>query len=135
VSRPGPRSILSATLVAAGVSGAPSTGWALVTGADPLAAARAAGQLIGPDRERASLLGGALVQGAISLWWTTVLAAVLPARRRTWWGAVAGAGIAALDLGVIGRRFPQIRQLPWAPQLADHIAFGFLAGLMLDRST
>ena len=133
--RPRLRSILAAALVAALVSGAPSTVWALVTGADPLNAARAAGTLVAPKRERGSLLVGGVVHGVISVVWTAVLATVLPARHRVGWGAAAGAGIAVLDLGVIGRRFPQIRQLPWIPQLADHIAFGLLVGLVLDRST
>jgi hypothetical protein len=131
--RPRLRPILAAALVAAAVSGAPSTVWALATGADPLSAARAAGTLVAPTRERGSLLVGGVVHGVISVGWTAILAAVLPPRRRAWWGAGAGAGIAVLDLGVIGRRFPQIRQLPWIPQLADHIAFGLLVGLVLDR--
>jgi hypothetical protein len=133
-TRPPPRSILAAGLVAAVASGAPSTGWALATGSDPLAAARAAASLAAPDRPRRSLGVGALVHAVISLGWTVILAGLLPARRRVWWGTVAGAGIAALDLGLIGRRIAPIRRLPWAPQLADHLAFGLLVGLVLDRS-
>ncbi len=41
-------------------------------------------------------------------------------------GAVAGLVIAALDLGVIGRRYPEIRALPRVPQVLDHVAFGVL---------
>jgi hypothetical protein len=122
-----------AAVVAAVASGAPSTGWALATGSDPLAAARAAASLATPDRPRGSLVVGALVHAVISLAWTVILAGVLPSRRRAWWGTVAGAGIAALDLGLIGQRIPQIRRLPWAPQVADHLAFGLLVGLVLGR--
>jgi hypothetical protein len=68
----------------------------------------------------------------ISLFWTAVLrrAGVRGARR----GAVAGLAIAAVDLGVIGRRFPRISALPLAPQLADHVAFGAIAGLLLAEN-
>jgi hypothetical protein len=46
-------------------------------------------------------------------------------------GAAAGVGIAALDLGVVGRLFPRIRALPVLPQLADHIAYGATVGYVL----
>jgi len=39
--------------------------------------------------------------------------------------------VAALDLGVIGKRFPRVRALPLVPQLADHAAFGAIAGRLL----
>jgi hypothetical protein len=48
-------------------------------------------------------------------------------------GALAGLGIAGLDLGLLGRRFPHVRALPLAPQLADHLAFGAIAGVLLAR--
>jgi hypothetical protein len=46
---------------------------------------------------------------------------------------VAGLGIAALDLGVIGRRIPAIRALPQGRQWADHVAFGLTVGIVLRR--
>jgi hypothetical protein len=46
-------------------------------------------------------------------------------------GALAGLAIAALDLGVAGRRFPRIPALPVLPQLADHAAFGAVAARLL----
>jgi hypothetical protein len=49
------------------------------------------------------------------------------------WGAVAGAAIAALDLGVVGRRVPAIAELPSAPQVADHVVFGAVVGALLTR--
>jgi hypothetical protein len=53
-------------------------------------------------------------------------------------GAAAGAAIAALDLGLVvhgpaGRRWPLIRALPVWPQVADHVAFGAIAGAALRR--
>jgi hypothetical protein len=47
-------------------------------------------------------------------------------------GVCAGAAIAALDLGLIGRRFARIRALPLAPQVADHLAFGAVVGVVLS---
>lgn len=41
-------------------------------------------------------------------------------------GAVAGLIIAILDLEIIGRRYPAIRELPKIPQYLDHIVFGAL---------
>lgn len=116
-------------MVAAVCSGAPSTAWALVRGEDPLRAARAAGALLG----RPGVVRGAVAHVGISIVWTAVFAAV--DRRRPWTaasGAAAGVAIAALDLGVIGRRYPAIASLPLGPQLADHAAFGALLGGVLD---
>jgi hypothetical protein len=66
---------------------------------------------------------------ALSLGWTIVLdrAGVRTARA----GAVAGLAIAAVDLGIAGRRLPRIQALPLLPQLADHVAFGAIAGWLL----
>jgi hypothetical protein len=44
---------------------------------------------------------------------------------------VAGLAIAALDLGLVGRHRPLIRALPLLPQVADHVAFGAVAGTVL----
>jgi len=86
------------------------------------------------DRSRASqIAAGLAVHGALSLGWAAVLAATLPDRRPAWWGAVAGVGIAGLDLGIASRRYPAIAQLPRAAQLADHVAFGAIAGFVLGR--
>ncbi|SMC54760.1 hypothetical protein SAMN05661093_00513 [Kibdelosporangium aridum] len=41
-------------------------------------------------------------------------------------GAVAGLMIAILDLEIIGRRYPAIRDLPRIPQYLDHMLFGAL---------
>jgi hypothetical protein len=76
---------------------------------------------------------GLAVHAAISLGWTAVLAAALPRRHGLLWGAVGGAAIAALDLGVVGRRVPAIAELPTAPQVADHVVFGAVVGSVLTR--
>jgi hypothetical protein len=122
--------------VAGAVSGAPSTVHALATGADPLAATAAAGSLLLRKENRRSLLLAAAAPAhvALSLGWGVVLAAVLPRRHTAAWGALAGLAIAALDLGLVGRRFPMIRALPAAPQVADHVAYGAVVGAVLTRS-
>jgi hypothetical protein len=48
-------------------------------------------------------------------------------------GAACGLAIATLDLGVLGRRFPEVRSLPLWPQIADHAAFGAVVGWALRR--
>jgi hypothetical protein len=125
--------VIRAAAWAAALSGIPSTVHALATGRDPLEAAAAAGTIVlrrepSPARLLAAGLSAHL---AISLAWTIVLdrADVHGARR----GMLAGVAIALLDLGVVGRRFPRIRALPLLPQLADHAAFGAIAGRLLQR--
>jgi hypothetical protein len=116
-------------VVAAIVSGAPSTVVALVRGDDVLAATRAAGTLVPGRRDRPGVVAGLAVHAVLSAWWGAVLTAVV---RRLGGGAVtgalAGAAVAAVDLGVVGRRYPAIRALPRAPQWADHLVFGAVVG-------
>ncbi len=133
---------LAAGAVAGVLSGFPSTAHALLTGRDPLAAARAAGNLLLPaDADPGALLAaGGLAHVAVSLGWGTVLAVAV---RRTSLsplvaGVAAGAAIAVVDLGLLahgpaGRRWPLIRALPVGPQVADHLAFGAVAGAVLAR--
>ena len=79
------------------------------------------------------MLAGGAAHVAISLFWGVVLSAVLPRRRAVLAGAAAGLAIAAVDLGLIGRRLPAIRPLdPW-PQLLDHVAYGAVVGAVLGR--
>ncbi|HEV2783783.1 MAG TPA: hypothetical protein VGX25_30725 [Actinophytocola sp.] len=125
------RGVVAGT-VAGVVSGAPSTVHALVTGGDPFAATAAAGSLVLRTERRPRLIAAAVgVHFAVSIGWGVVLAAVLPRRHTTAWGAVAGLAIAALDLGLVGRRFPMIRALPVAPQVADHVLYGAVVGAVL----
>jgi hypothetical protein len=126
---------LWAALPAALLSGAPSTLWALATGRDPLAASRAAGNLLLPATASASslLIAGAVAHVAISIAWATVLSFVLPRRHTVLVATVAGAAIAVLDLGFIGRLFPLIAELEFVPQLADHLAYAAIVGALIAR--
>ena len=131
---------LWAGAVAGVVSGLPSTLHALATGRDPLAAARAAGNLLlAADASPPALLfAGGIAHAVLSLGWGTVLAmavrrAPLP---HVLTGLAGGAAIAAVDLGLLahgpmGRRWPLIRELPVLPQVADHLVFGAVAGGVL----
>jgi len=123
--------VLRAAAWAAALSGIPSTVHALATGRDPLEAALAAGSVLLPrDASRVRLVAAAVpVHVVLSLGWTLALdrAGVRTARG----GALAGLAIATLDLGVAGHAFPRVRALPLGPQLADHAAFGAIAGLLL----
>ena len=116
-------------------SGVPSTVHALATRRDPLESSLAAGSLVLPREQQAGrlLLAAVPVHLALSVGWALALAAVLPRRRTTVSGVAAGLAIAALDLGVIGRRFRRIRKLPVLPQLADHVAYGVAVGAVLAR--
>jgi hypothetical protein len=129
------RAGLRAGMVAGLLSGAPSTMHAVATGRSPFDAVQAAGTLLLPDDAAPPSLtaAGVAAHGAISLGWGVVLTAVLPRRRTVVWGALAGLVIAGIDLGVLGRRWPRIRALPAAPQVADHIAFGALVGAVVSR--
>jgi hypothetical protein len=126
---------LTAGFVAAILSGLPSTFWSLAARRDPLEATLAAGSvLLTSERRRAPLVAAAVpVHLSLSLGWALLLARVLPRGRETAAGAVAGLGIAVLDLGVIGRRLPRIRALPLLPQVADHLAYGATVGYVLER--
>jgi hypothetical protein len=130
-----PSDVLAAAAVAAVLSGAPSTAHALLTRTNPLEASLAAGTILLAHEERASRLlpAAALAHAALSLGWAAVLAAVLPRRRTTAAAAAAGLAIAALDLGVVGRRFPRIRALPAVPQILDHVAYAVTVGVVLER--
>ena len=121
--------------VAAVLSGAPSTLWALITSADWLEAARAAGNLLLPATAspKSLLIAGAIAHATISLFWGVLLGLALPPRHTVLAGAIAGTLIAALDLGLIGRFFPLISALDFWPQLADHIAFGAVTALVISR--
>jgi hypothetical protein len=126
---------MAAGAVAAVVSGAPSTLWALAAGGEALEPTLAAGSILLPrERRRARLVAAAVpVHLALSIGWALVLAAVLPRGRAVSAGAAAGLGIAAFDLGLLGRLFPRVQALPLAPQVADHALYGATVGFVLDR--
>jgi hypothetical protein len=132
------RRVLEATAVAAVLSGAPSTlislrrhGAVRPAVTDLLAATRAAGTLLPPGRP--GLMRGAVAHAGVSVLCGELLARTLPERRSLLPGAGAGLGIGIVNLVVIGRRFPQIRELPLAPQLADNVAFGLVFAAVADR--
>jgi hypothetical protein len=117
---------LAAGAVAGVVSGIPST--ALTR--RPIQTTRAAGTLLGAP----TIPRGVAAHTAISLGWGVVLAACLPRRPSTLAGIGAGLAIAALDLGLVARRFPAMRALGAGPQVADHVAYGITVAWWLRRS-
>ena len=129
------RDALAAGGHAAAVSGLPSTLYALTTGRDALEAALAAGSLLLPhEKRRARLLVAAgPAHLAVSLGWALVLTRVLPREPTIGVGAAAGLAIAAVDLGLVGRRLARIRALPLLPQVADHLAYGAVVAAVLRR--
>jgi len=131
------RSVLTDAVWAAAISGIlsgiPSTSWVFLTGGDLLEAGRAAGNLLLPATSTAAaLLGaGAVAHAAVTAFWSVALSAALPVRHTVAWGALASLGIAALDLGLIGKFFPLIKALAIGPQIADHLAFGVVAAAVI----
>ena len=125
---------LVAGAVAALLSGAPSTLHALATRTGPLEATLAAGTLLAPRARRPAvlLLAAVPVHVALSLGWALLLARLLPRRHTVAWATAAGLAIAALDLGVVGRRVPRIRALALLPQVFDHLAYGAIVGAVLS---
>jgi hypothetical protein len=125
--------IVAAGLAGAATAGIPSTVYSLVRGDDVLESGRAAGAIVLPRETRTPVLltAGAAVHLTISVGWAAVLAAVLPRRHEPALGLAAALGIAALDLGGIGRRIPAILALPQGRQWADHAAYGLTVGLVL----
>ncbi|HVK19770.1 MAG TPA: hypothetical protein VM677_00250 [Actinokineospora sp.] len=127
-----PKDALVAGTVAGCLSGLPSTVWALLTRADPLEATLAAGSILLPRETRRGrlLISAVIAHAGLSLGWAQVIDR-LPRGRPIAVGALAGLAIAALDLGVVGRRFPRVRALPIGPQVADHVAYGVVVALVL----
>ncbi len=122
-----------AGLVAAAVSGAPSTLVTLAKGEDVLIGAKGAGAIVLPeDAPTPALLAAAVpVHLALSVGWAFVLDRILPRGAELAGGLAGGLAIAALDLGVIGRRIPAVRKLPQGRQWADHVAYGLTVGAVL----
>jgi hypothetical protein len=127
------RRVSSAAAIGAVLSGVPSTLITLARREPLLDGARAAGAIALPREERTAVLLAAAVPVhlALSFGWAAAIAA-LP-RRGPLVGLAAGLAIAALDLGVIGRRIPAIRALPQGRQWADHAAYGLTVGWVLSR--
>jgi hypothetical protein len=127
--------VLAAATAAGILGGAPSTLHALATGRDPLEATLAAGSMLLPREQRTLplVVAAGVVHTTLSGFWGCVLARTLPRRATPLAGAAAGVGICLVDIGLVGRRFPRVRALPFGPQLADHLVFGAVAGEVIAR--
>jgi hypothetical protein len=125
--RRAPSNVFKAGAVAWALSGAPSTLIAAIRRDDLLGPSIAAGTLLPGRRDRPGFAAG------IAAWTPLVAAATARSRHPALAGALAGAAIAALDLGVIGRRYPAIAALSQPPQWADHVAFGAIVGWLAAR--
>jgi hypothetical protein len=127
------RRALEAGMWAGVLGGVPSTLHAIATGRDPLEATLAAGSLLLPlETRRWRLLAAAVpVHLGVSLAWALVLerARVRGAAR----GAAAGLGIAVVGLGAGRALSPRFRAPPLLAQVADHVAYGAIAGAVLER--
>jgi len=124
---------------AAVLSGIPSGLVAVARGTAPAYARQAVtaiAAIVGLDAQPRPVqwVAAGTVHAAISAGWTVVLAATLPGRRPVIEGLLAGSAIAALDLGVVGRRVPAVAALEPGPQVLDHLAFGVLASIGLSRA-
>ena len=129
---------MQATVAAAALSGTPSTLLALCRQRELRSvvayvreATCAVGTVLPPGRP--GFIRGALVHAGISVLCGAGLARMMPERRSVSWGACAGLGIGVINVGVIGRRFPEIAALPLIPQLADNVAFGAVFAFVVDR--
>jgi hypothetical protein len=134
----GRRHFVEATLLAATLSGLPSTLYALVKQRSLRSAAvsaydatRAAGTLLPPGRP--GFGRGVVAHLAISMLCAETLARTLPRDHRAEWGAAAGLVIGVVNVAVIGKSFPAISDLPLVPQLADNVMFGAVFAALLDR--
>jgi hypothetical protein len=132
------RRVIQATAAAAALSGAPSTLVAFCRQRDFQSvvayvrdATCAVGTLVPPGRP--GFIRGALVHVGISVLCGEGLARTVPESRSVIWGAGAGLAIGVINVGVIGRRFPEIAALPLVPQLADNVAFGAVFAFVVDR--
>jgi hypothetical protein len=126
--------VVKAGLVGAAVSGLPSTVITLARRESLLDGARAAGAIVLPRETRTPVLVAAAVPVhlGLSLGWAAAIAR-LP-RQSAIFGALSGLAIAAVDLGLIGRRIPAIRALPQKRQWADHVAYGISVSCALNRT-
>jgi hypothetical protein len=131
------RRVLEATVAASLLGAAPSLlssvrrdgvrqSWRYGVGAT-----RAIATLVPPGRP--DVLVGAATHFGISAVFGQVLGRLLPLRRSAFWGAAGGAAMGLIGAGVVGRRFPAIRALPFGRQLADNIAFGIIFAVVADR--
>ena len=126
------------TLVAGGLAGLlggiPSTVYLLVTGGDVFVSVNALVAMIAanelPVLHRVAVAAG--IHFALSLFWASVLVALIPRRAPVLGALVASVLITFLDLKVIAPRyFAEVAALTFIPQLADHLAWGAVVGAVL----
>jgi hypothetical protein len=132
------RRVMEATLLAAALSGAPSTVHVFIKRRSLRSAAayvydatRAIGTLVPPGRP--GFLRGAVAHLAISGLCGETLARTLPRDHGAAWGAAGGFLFGVIGVGVIGKSFPAISGLPLMPQLADNVMFGMVFAVALDQ--
>jgi len=129
--------ILEATIAASLLGAAPSLLYSVrrdgVIGATQYAlrGTRAIATLAPPRHP--NVIVGAATHFGISVAFGQILGHFLPLRRSALWGATAGAAMGLIGAGIIGRRFPAIRDLPFGRQLADNVAFGIIFAVVADR--
>lgn len=126
--------VVAAAVPAALLSGIPSTLYAWWSGGDLLEATRAAGaMLLRASASDAALVAAAMVVHAfITVFWIAAMRWLLPPRHVLAGAIAASLAIAFLDLKLIAPLFfPEVAALAFGPQLADHLAFGAIAGYVL----
>lgn len=126
---------LIAGAVAGTASVVPSAVHALASGRPWTLSERAAGNLVLPaSTPPARLAGvGAVVRAAVALNWGVVLSRWLDRRHPIGHGLGAGLTLFGFQYLLIGRQRALVRVLPPAPQVADHLVFGAVAGAVLSR--
>jgi hypothetical protein len=124
-----------AGVLAGALSGAPSTVHAAISGRSLLGSTRAIADVLGLEDAAplVRLAVGVTVHGVLSLGWAVVAARALPRRRTVVVGVLSGVVVGVVDLAIGRRRVAALRDLPLGPQLADHAAFGAIAGAVIAR--
>ena len=115
-------------------SGAPSTLYFFVTSADLWLPIQAVGTTMLPADSSAwsILLAAGVIHCAVSMFWAVIVAGAAPAKHVVAFAMSASALIAVLDLRIIAPAlFPDVANLSFWPQFADHLAWGMLLGMTL----
>ena len=82
------------------------------------------------------IAAAAVVHPIVSLFWALVLWRLLPRRATLEWALLAAVLIGLIDLKVIAPAFfPAVAALDFWPQMADHVMWGGLFGLTVQRSS
>lgn len=126
--------VVWAWLAATVFSGIPSTVILTASGQDLWPPVRAVGLiLLSSDAPAWMLLAAAgFVHCAVSLFWTLVIARLVPPVSAPLYAVGASALIAVVDLRVIAPLlFPEVAALAFWPQFADHLMWGLLVGMTL----